>query len=388
MADDTTDMTTNDVDGAGTASEVVDVPVAGVNAGLFDRPKSEDELAGTAAGGAVAAKATVLSQKPKKSSNSAPPVNRKLLWLLAAVAVGGLAFVVLSGGDDDASPAAGSDTPSDETVVDGGTAAGIDPAELASPKMSIQFGANSITISGLASSEDAKSRITKSAQTALGDTIKVTNSMVVNTSAAKIDDTKDPLLKMLADPVMKGVSANGIVLGYGKSPIVIVVAGQVSTELAKERVIGAAAGAAGGIDKVEDKATIDTAKSTGPAKAPAAVQERIDKLLTGRVIEFASGSTSLTSEWQKTVDDVAAALKGSDASVQIVGHTDDVGDIDINQTLSEERASAIKSALVAQGIEASRITTAGFGPTKPVASNGTADGRQRNRRIEFVVAAG
>lgn len=110
---------------------------------------------------------------------------------------------------------------------------GIDPAELASPKMSIQFGVNSITISGLASSEDAKSRITKSAQTALGDTIKVTNSMVVNTSAAKIDDTKDPLLKMLAHPVMKGVSANGIVLGYGKSPIVIVVAGQVSTELAK-----------------------------------------------------------------------------------------------------------------------------------------------------------
>lgn len=129
MADDTTDMTTNDVDGAGTASEVVDVPVAGVNAGLFDRPKSEDELAGTAAGGAVAAKATVLSQKPKKSSNSAPPVNRKLLWLLAAVAVGGLAFVVLSGGDDDASPAAGSDTPSDETVVDGGTAAGIDRSD-------------------------------------------------------------------------------------------------------------------------------------------------------------------------------------------------------------------------------------------------------------------
>ena len=385
MADDTTDMTTNDVDGAGTASEVVDVPVAGVNAGLFDRPKSEDELAGTAAGGAVAAKATVLSQKPKKSSNSAPPVNRKLLWLLAAVAVGGLAFVVLSGGDDDASPAAGSDTPSDETVVDGGTAAGIDPAELASPKMSIQFGANSITISGLASSEDAKSRITKSAQTALGDTIKVTNSMVVNTSAAKIDDTKDPLLKMLADPVMKGVSANGIVLGYGKSPIVIVVAGQVSTELAKERVIGAAAGAAGGIDKVEDKATIDTAKSTGPAKAPAAVQERIDKLLTGRVIDLVM-TRAIT--MQKTVDDVAAALKGSDASVQIVGHTDDVGDIDINQTLSEERASAIKSALVAQGIEASRITTAGFGPTKPVASNGTADGRQRNRRIEFVVAAG
>ena len=106
------------------------------------------------------------------------------------------------------------------------------------------------------------------------------------------------------------------------------------------------------------------------------------------MIEFASGSTSLTSEWQKTVDDVAAALKGSDASVQIVGHTDDVGDIDINQTLSEERASAIKSALVAQGIDASRITTAGFGPTNPVASNGTADGRQRNRRIEFVVAAG
>lgn len=53
--------------------------------------------------------------------------------------------------------------------------------------------------------------------------------------------------------------------------------------------------------------------------------------------------------------------------MQIVGHTDDVGDIDINQTLSEERASAIKSALVAQGIEASRITTVGFGPTKPVA---------------------
>lgn len=101
MADDTTDMTTNDVDGAGTASEVVDVPVVGVNAGLFDRPKSEDELAGTAAGGAVAAKATGSSTEAKEIVELGSARERKLLWLLASVAAGGLAFVVLSGGDDD-----------------------------------------------------------------------------------------------------------------------------------------------------------------------------------------------------------------------------------------------------------------------------------------------
>jgi outer membrane protein OmpA-like peptidoglycan-associated protein len=71
--------------------------------------------------------------------------------------------------------------------------------------------------------------------------------------------------------------------------------------------------------------------------------------------------------------------------LQIEGHTDSVGGDDFNQQLSERRASSVREFLAEQGVSASSITARGFGKTQPVASNETAEGRQRNRRVELVV---
>src|SRR5258708_31036310 len=72
-------------------------------------------------------------------------------------------------------------------------------------------------------------------------------------------------------------------------------------------------------------------------------------------------------------------------NLQIEGLTDSVGGDDFNQQLSERRADSVRDFLAQQGVSASSITARGFGKTQPVASNDSAEGRQRNRRVELVV---
>jgi outer membrane protein OmpA-like peptidoglycan-associated protein len=72
-------------------------------------------------------------------------------------------------------------------------------------------------------------------------------------------------------------------------------------------------------------------------------------------------------------------------TLQIEGHTDSVGTDDFNQQLSERRADSVRDFLAENSVPASSITARGFGKMQPVATNDTADGRQRNRRVELVV---
>ncbi|HKW88327.1 MAG TPA: OmpA family protein [Candidatus Acidoferrales bacterium] len=71
--------------------------------------------------------------------------------------------------------------------------------------------------------------------------------------------------------------------------------------------------------------------------------------------------------------------------LQVEGYTDSVGSDDFNQRLSEQRAGAVRDYLVVQGVSPDAVTATGFGKTRPVASNDTAEGRQQNRRVEIVV---
>lgn len=68
----------------------------------------------------------------------------------------------------------------------------------------------------------------------------------------------------------------------------------------------------------------------------------------------------------------------------IEGHTDNQGNKDINQPLSERRAAAVRNWLVGKGIDSSRLTNKGFGDTVPIDTNKTPEGRANNRRVEFV----
>lgn len=103
-------------------------------------------------------------------------------------------------------------------------------------------------------------------------------------------------------------------------------------------------------------------------------------------LKFETGSTELTPESIGTVSSLAAVLKAYPAvSVALEGYTDSTGDPAANQSLSLARAVAVKQRLVKGGIAESRITSAGYGPENPVASNDTEEGRAMNRRLELVV---
>jgi outer membrane protein OmpA-like peptidoglycan-associated protein len=128
--------------------------------------------------------------------------------------------------------------------------------------------------------------------------------------------------------------------------------------------------------------------AAGQAEA-AAVQTKVNEIIRLKNIEFLTGSSQLTAESARTLDQVAEALGKSPAlTISISGHTDSQGNAVANQALSEARANSVKSYLATKSVAGNRMTAAGFGQTKPIAGNATPEGRSRNRRIEFAVTGG
>ncbi len=116
-------------------------------------------------------------------------------------------------------------------------------------------------------------------------------------------------------------------------------------------------------------------------------QRLIDDTLGNRIVEFESGSATLTPTGLGILDDMASAIQRvGDQTITITGHTDNVGNADANLLLSNERAKAVKQYLIGRNIDAARISVAGKGDADPIASNDNDEGRTRNRRIEFTLA--
>lgn len=112
----------------------------------------------------------------------------------------------------------------------------------------------------------------------------------------------------------------------------------------------------------------------------------VAKALADRTIGFETGSATLTAGGRQVLDAVVPVLlEIGKRKLSLVGHTDNSGDRRLNLTLSQARADAVKGYLVDQGIDPGRISTSGVGPDQPIASNDTAEGRAKNRRIEFRV---
>ncbi|HXZ79227.1 MAG TPA: OmpA family protein [Terriglobales bacterium] len=105
------------------------------------------------------------------------------------------------------------------------------------------------------------------------------------------------------------------------------------------------------------------------------------------VINFSTGSAQLPSESYDFLNKAAAAMQAapSGTTIEVGGHTDNVGDASANAQLSEKRADSVRDYLVKQGVNPSALVAKGYGDTRPVASNDTEEGRFRNRRIEFSV---
>lgn len=103
-------------------------------------------------------------------------------------------------------------------------------------------------------------------------------------------------------------------------------------------------------------------------------------------ILFDVGKSTLKAGSQASIGRIAVVLtQYPQHQILVEGHTDATGGDEFNLQLSRDRASSVRTALVAGGVEAGRITAEGFGESRPVASNDNAAGRQQNRRVEIVI---
>ncbi len=140
-------------------------------------------------------------------------------------------------------------------------------------------------------------------------------------------------------------------------------------------------------------------KCAGAAPAPVAdvapmaaavndCQTKVNAIIAGKTINFASGGATIAADSIPLVDALGTELKAcAGTAVEVAGHTDASGNDVANQKLSEARANAVTQALVERGVPTDRLMPKGYGETAPLDPANTPAAYAKNRRIEFKVAA-
>lgn len=128
-----------------------------------------------------------------------------------------------------------------------------------------------------------------------------------------------------------------------------------------------------------------------PAKrgCPTMVRVTEKEIVILQQVLFDTGRATIKKESFPLIDEVVGALKDHPeiAELRVEGHTDSRGAKAFNMKLSQNRADSVMKALIERGIEPARLSAQGFGPTVPIGDNATEEGRQQNRRVQFIVVA-
>nr|WP_316929683.1 OmpA family protein [Sphingobacterium sp. ML3W] len=154
-------------------------------------------------------------------------------------------------------------------------------------------------------------------------------------------------------------------------------------------IAGAAIGGAAGvlIGKKMDKQAAEIAKTVEGAEVTQAGEGIVVKFDSGILFDF--NKSALKASARENIKNLVATLnKEQGTDILVIGHTDNVGSLDANQKVSENRANAVRAFAVSQGLASSRIRTEGRNFSEPLESNDTEAGRAANRRVEIVIVAG
>ncbi|HSG59393.1 MAG TPA: OmpA family protein [Woeseiaceae bacterium] len=186
----------------------------------------------------------------------------------------------------------------------------------------------------------------------------------------------------------KSKATKGALIGAAAGAVVGLISGDDAVERRQRALIGAGVGAlAGGavgyyMDQQEAKLR---AELEGTGVSVTRIGDNITLNMPGNVT-FATNSSDLRPAFFEVLNSVGKVMQEFDQTVvEVAGHTDSTGSEEYNQGLSERRAGSVSQYLTARGISNERLITVGMGELRPVADNGTEEGRQANRRVEITV---
>lgn len=151
-----------------------------------------------------------------------------------------------------------------------------------------------------------------------------------------------------------------------------------------------ALGACGGSVPFQDDTAFSVrAKPPAPPEEPKRVEVKDDHIEIREKIQFQKSSAMILAESHDLLNEIVSVIQANPdiTKIAIEGHTSSEGGEDFNRDLSKRRAASVLKYLTDKGVDAGRLTSAGFGPDKPIASNDTEPDREKNRRVEFNITA-
>jgi len=149
-----------------------------------------------------------------------------------------------------------------------------------------------------------------------------------------------------------------------------------------------ALGGCGGVTKIADTTPIGIRGPTpAVAEIPKRVEVKADRIELSEKIQFALDKADIMSESHGLLDEIVQVMRDHPQikKVDVNGHTDSDGADHYNQELSDRRAKSVVAYLTSHGIDAARLEGKGFGEAQPIADNATAAGKEKNRRVEFLI---
>lgn len=185
-------------------------------------------------------------------------------------------------------------------------------------------------------------------------------------------------------------TVKGTAIGVGGGAAVGAGVGKIAGNTALGAIIGAAVGGTAGalIGKKMDKQKKELESTLPDATVESVNNGEAIKVTFDSGILFATNSSTVSEASKSALRNFATSLNSNpDTYIKVIGHTDNTGKVDYNQTLSEKRAKSVYDYLLNQSVTSGRMTFEGKGISQPVADNTTAEGRQQNRRVEILILA-